>query len=145
MRVDYQLDLGMACERDEHELAPARSAIVLASRHADIASPIDGVTVDWKDTERLERDSMRARRAGFGAKLCIHPDQIPIVDRSLGPTLAEVEWAARVLAAWVASDGSVVSLDGRMVDAPVVQLARRVVTRAGAQGALSLVSELQSK
>lgn len=125
--LDFQVDLGMACEPDEQELVPVRSALVLPSRNAGIAAPIDGVTVDWKDAGALERDAMRARRAGFGAKLCIHPDQVPIVVRSFGPTPAELVWAARVLAAWEASDGGVVSLDGRMVDAPVVQLAQRLI------------------
>lgn len=125
--LDFQVDLGMVCGPDEQELVPVRSALVLASRNAGIASPIDGVTVDWQDAERLERDAIRARRAGFGAKLCIHPDQVPIMARSLGPTTAELEWATRVLAAWQASDGGVVSLDGRMVDAPVVQLAQRLI------------------
>ena len=130
--LDFQVDLGMACGPDEQELVPVRSTLVLASRNAGIASPIEGVTVDWKDTERLERDALRARRAGFGAKLCIHPEQVPIVARALGPTTVELDWAARVLAAWQASDGGVVNLDGRMVDAPVVQLARRLVALGAA-------------
>lgn len=125
--LDFQADLGMTCGPNEEELVPVRSMLVMASRVAGIASPIDGVTVNWKDADQLERDAMRARRAGFGAKLCIHPDQVAAVARALGPTADELAWAARVLEAWSASDGGVVSLDGRMVDAPVVQLAKRLI------------------
>ncbi|SCK10430.1 citrate lyase subunit beta / citryl-CoA lyase [Variovorax sp. HW608] len=125
--LDFQVDLGLSCDPDELELASVRLALVMASRRADLATPIDGVTVDWKDVARLEKDALRARRGGFGAKLCIHPQQVPIVQDALGPTSEEVIWARRVIDAAEAAAGGVVSLDGRMVDTPVVLHARRVL------------------
>ncbi|RSZ39654.1 MULTISPECIES: CoA ester lyase [unclassified Variovorax] len=125
--LDFQADLGMACDADEAELVPVRLALVLASRRAGLSAPIDGVTPDWRDAARLAADTARARRGGFGAKLCIHPDQVVPVHAALGPSADELAWARRVVDAIRASGGGVVSLDGRMVDAPVVRLAERLL------------------
>jgi citrate lyase subunit beta/citryl-CoA lyase len=125
--LDFQADLGLACEADESELVPVRLALVLASRRAGLAAPIDGVTPDWRDLQRLAADTARARRAGFGAKLCIHPEQVAPVHTALGPTAEELAWARRVRDAMQSTGGGVISLDGRMVDAPVVRLAQRLL------------------
>lgn len=125
--LDFQADLGLACDADEAELVPVRLALLLASRRANLPAPIDGVTPDWRDAQRLAADTARARRGGFGAKLCIHPDQVAPVQAALSPTTDELAWARRVIDAVHASGGGVVSLDGRMVDAPVVRLAERLL------------------
>lgn len=125
--LDFQADLGLACDADEAELVPVRLALLLASRRANLPAPIDGVTPDWRDAQRLAADTARARRGGFGAKLCIHPDQVAPVHAALGPSADELAWARRVVDAIRASGGGVVSLDGRMVDAPVVRLAERLL------------------
>ena len=125
--LDFQADLGLSCDADETELVPVRLALVLATRRAALAAPIDGVTPDWRDTQRLEAEARRARRGGFGAKLCIHPSQVATVHAALGPTADELAWARRVRDAAQASGGGVISLDGRMVDAPVVRLAERLL------------------
>lgn len=125
--LDFQADLGLSCGEDETELAPVRLALVLATRRAGLAAPIDGVTPDWRDAERLGADARRARRGGFGAKLCIHPAQIAVAHAALGPNADEVAWAQRVRAAAQAAGGGVISLDGRMIDAPVVKLAERLL------------------
>lgn len=125
--LDFQADLGLACDADEAELVPVRLALLLATRRAGLPAPIDGVTADWRDPHRLAVDTARARRGGFGAKLCIHPDQVAPVHAALGPSAAELAWARRVIDAVRASGGGVVSLDGRMVDAPVVRLAERLL------------------
>ncbi|RTQ37298.1 CoA ester lyase [Variovorax gossypii] len=125
--LDFQADLGLACDADEAELVPVRLALLLATRRAGLAAPIDGVTPDWRDAARLAADTARARRGGFGAKLCIHPDQVAPVHAALGPTAQELAWARRVVEAIRAAGGGVVSLDGRMVDAPVVRLAERLL------------------
>jgi len=125
--LDFQADLGLACDADEAELVPVRLALLLASRRAGLPAPIDGVTPDWRDAVRLAADTARARRGGFGAKLCIHPDQVAPVHAALRPTAQELAWARRVVAAIREAGGGVVSLDGRMVDAPVVRLAERLL------------------
>ena len=128
--LDFQADLGMACDAQEAELVPVRLALVLASRRADLAAPIDGIATDWRDTERLTAEAARARRGGFGAKLCIHPAQVAPVHAALGPGAEELAWARRVVEAVAQAGGGVVNLDGRMVDAPVVRLAQRLLALA---------------
>ncbi len=131
--LDFQADVGMAAGADEVELAPVRLAVVLAARRAGLAASIDGVTAAIQDMERLQEDVARSRRFGFGAKMCIHPAQIALVNSAFSPSTVELEWAHRVLAAVEAAGGGVVSLDGRMVDGPVVRLAQRTLAQ-GHQG-----------
>lgn len=122
--LDFQLDLGI--EGDDEALHCFRSKLVLASRLGGCASPIDGVTVALDDDARLHGDALRARRFGFGAKLCIHPRQVPAVHAAFEPTADERAWAQRVLDATRASNGAAVAVDGRMVDRPVWLRAQRV-------------------
>lgn len=129
--IDLQADLGMVCDAQESELQVARFELVLASRLAEIAAPIDGVTPSTDDARRIEDDAQRAKRLGFGAKLGIHPSQIPIIAKAFAPTEAEIDWAKRVIEADQKSKGGVVKLDGRMIDRPVVLLAKRLLALAG--------------
>jgi citrate lyase subunit beta/citryl-CoA lyase len=124
--LDFQSDLGMACEADEAELAPVRFALVLASRRAGLAPPVDGVTTALRDPERLNSDARRARRFGFGAKLCIHPEQIGPVNAALGPSPEEQAWALRVLDAATRQGHGAFRFEGAMVDAPVLARARHL-------------------
>ena len=127
--IDFMADVGMACDDEQSELVPLRFAVALATREAHLASAIDGVTVQTSDEPRLRRDTLRACRFGFGAKLCIHPRQVAVVHEALAPTDAEIDWARRVIAAEEAAAGAAVQLDGRMVDLPVVLQARRTLAR----------------
>lgn len=125
--VDLGAELGVDPE-DREAMAVARGALVLASAGAGIAPPLDGVTQDLTDDARLREDVTYARRLGFTGKLCVHPRQVPVAAAALTPTSQEVAWARAVVAA--AGDGGVVSLDGRMVDRPVVERARRILGTA---------------
>ena len=129
--LDLQADLGMVCDSQESELQTARFQIVLASRLAQIAPPIDGVTPSTDDIERITNDAERAKRIGFGGKLCIHPKQVPLVKAAFLPSAEEISWAFRVIEADKASEGGAVKLDGRMIDHPVVLLAQRTLASAG--------------
>ena len=127
--LDFQVDAGMACAEDESELVPMRMALVLASRRAGLAAPIDGVTVDTRNPERMRHDANRARRMGFGAKLCIHPAQVPLLHAAFDPDDAAVAQAHRVEQALRDAGGGVCVLDGRMVDAPVLKRAEDTLRR----------------
>ncbi|QYY25736.1 CoA ester lyase [Diaphorobacter sp. MNS-0] len=127
--LDFQVDAGMACAEDEQELLPVRMALVLASRRAGLAAPIDGVTVDTRNPERMGRDAERARRMGFGGKLCIHPAQVPVLHAAFDPDEAAVAYAQRVRQALEQAGGGVCVLDGRMVDAPVLAQAEQTLLR----------------
>jgi citrate lyase subunit beta/citryl-CoA lyase len=128
--LDFQADLGLACGPDEDELLPVRLALVLAARRATCVAPVDGVTLGTQDSAQLQADAARSRRCGFAAKLCIHPAQVAAVNAAFAPDEAELAWALRVVKAYQACGGSVFSLDGRMVDAPVVRLAQRTLTQS---------------
>ncbi|MER7559301.1 CoA ester lyase [Nocardioides sp. NPDC126508] len=107
-------------------LAPARGNLVLASAVGGLAGPIDGVTGDVRDHERLTTDVTAAAALGFAGKLCIHPGQVAPTAAALAPGPDEIAWAERVLAA--ATEDGVALVDGRMVDAPVVARARRILS-----------------
>ena len=128
--IDLQADLGVRCGPDEAELAPVRLAMVVAARRAGLPTPVDGVTTATQDAEVLAADAHRSRRFGFGAKLCIHPAQVAGVHQALAPTEAECAWARRVLAAETAAGGGAFNVDGKMVDPPVLLLARKILHTA---------------
>ncbi|MDY7576996.1 CoA ester lyase [Herbaspirillum sp. RTI4] len=126
--IDFQVDLGI--EGEDDELLYFRSQLVLLSRLAGVHAPVDGVTTALDDDAVLSSDTLRGKRIGFGAKLCIHPKQVAGVNQGFTPTKEEIEWAQRVLAAAAAANGGAVALDGKMVDKPVILKAQRIVAQA---------------
>ncbi|PMS36709.1 citrate lyase subunit beta/citryl-CoA lyase [Trinickia symbiotica] len=123
--VDFELDLD--CDGSWDALLHARSRIVLASRVAGIQSPVDGVTVALDDARQLAEDASKARSLGFGGKLCIHPRQVGAVNAAFSPSADEIAMARRIVEAYERAEGGAVSVDGRMVDLPVLLKARRIV------------------
>ena len=128
--IDFQVDLGIDGEGEE--LLHFRSQLVLVSRVAGLLAPVDGVCTALDDAGRIREETLRARRLGFGAKLCIHPKQVPVVRACFQPTPEQVEWARRVVAADAASGGAAVALDGKMIDRPVLLKAREILAGAEA-------------
>jgi citrate lyase subunit beta/citryl-CoA lyase len=126
--LDLQADLGMQCDEQESQLNYARYQIVLASRLAQIAPPIDGVTPSTDDIARIQADALRAKQLGFGGKLCIHPKQVNAVKAVFAPSLSEIEWAKKVIKASQEAGGGAVRVDGKMVDHPVVVIAERILS-----------------
>ncbi len=131
--IDLQFSLGLQCGPDELELLPVRHQMVLASRLHELAAPIDGVTVQIESDTQLQADILRAKRLGFQGKLCIHPKQVDAVIQGFQPTAHEIEHAQAVVAADQSANGGVVQLNGKMVDRPVVMLAKFVLQKAGLQ------------
>jgi citrate lyase subunit beta/citryl-CoA lyase len=123
--LDFQLDLGISSEEDE--LAIFRAQLVLASRVAEVLSPIDGPTTAIHDVERVRSDTLRARRTGFGAKLGIHPQQIGVINAAFDPGAEEAAWAQRIMAAAQEAQGGAFAMDGKMVDQPVLARAQRIL------------------
>lgn len=123
--IDFQVDLNM--QGGYHELLAFRNEFVLASKLAGIAPPIDGVTVDFLDQARLALETQQAKNLGFAGKLCIHPKQLQTVKQVFLPTELELAWARRVLDAVAESQGQAVSLDGKMVDLPVILQAQKIL------------------
>lgn len=129
--IDFMADMNMRCSEDE--LLPFRTELVLASRLAGIAPPIDGVCTAIDDIELLENEGRRARRLGFGGKLCIHPRQVPVVNRCFTPSADEVAWAHSVIEADARSGGAAATVEGKMVDRPVVIRAMSILREARAR------------
>jgi citrate lyase subunit beta / citryl-CoA lyase len=123
--IDLQLDLGMSV--DEEELLYFRSQLVLISHITDLQPPIDGVTTAIDSTAQVRSDTLRAKRLGFGAKLCIHPSQIHLVNECFRPTPEDEAWARRVTEAAAVANGSVVAVDGKMVDRPILARAEAIL------------------
>jgi citrate lyase subunit beta/citryl-CoA lyase len=134
--LDFQLDLGMRCAPEEAELNGVRFSLVAASRRAHLPAPIDGVTTDTGNAERLATDTARARAFGFGAKLCIHPAQVAAVNQGFSPSDVERDWAQRVLELAKQHGGQAFSLDGRMVDLPVIRAAEAMISLTPPDGEL---------
>lgn len=130
--LDLGLDLGLASDTAgaQRILDQARYAILLHSVLAQLAPPLDSVFADINNSAGMARMAADARDMGFGGLLCIHPGQVAVIHAAFMPRQDELDWARRVLDA-VASTGGVFVLDGQMVDAPVIGLARRVLRRAG--------------
>jgi citrate lyase subunit beta/citryl-CoA lyase len=126
---DFVAGLGGRTSRAEsgHYADVARYAqshvLVAAKAYGRLA--IDAVYLDYADGSGLAAESRAAVDCGFDAKACIHPTQADVVRRAYRPTAEQVAYAERVLAA--AGGGGVASVDGQMVDGPLVAQSRRTI------------------
>ncbi|WP_406422762.1 CoA ester lyase [Streptomyces sp. NBC_00873] len=120
--VDLAGELGVSPD-DHAALAYARSRLVCASAAAQLVPPVDGVTTAIRDAAALTADLAHGRRLGFTGKLCIHPSQVVPTEKAFAPTEEELIWAREVT---MAQDGVSV-VDGKMVDKPVLERARRIL------------------
>ncbi|HEX6711080.1 MAG TPA: CoA ester lyase [Rubrobacter sp.] len=132
-----QISIGVMDEWDEaypgHRFHYAMQRIAVAARAAGLRV-LDGPVADYSDEEGLHRSCLVARSLGFDGKWCIHPAQIAVVNEVFSPTDREVEWAEKVVAAYEeanASGSGSVSVDGQMVDAASIKMARNTLDVAG--------------
>jgi citrate lyase subunit beta/citryl-CoA lyase len=130
--IDFAADLG--CAHTREALLAARSELVLASRLAGLAAPLDGVTAAYGEAGAgaVEADARHAAALGFAGKLLIHPTQVAPARAGFAPSAEDRAWAERVLAA--SPEGGAVAVDGAMVDAPVRLRADDIMRRAAAGG-----------
>jgi citrate lyase subunit beta / citryl-CoA lyase len=132
---DFTLDVNMTWTRQEAELGYPRIRIVTASRAAAIEPPLDTVWVDLADQQGLEASARTALALGFQGKMCIHPNQIPVVNRVFTPSEPEIAYAERVVDAFARAEregSAAIQVDGKFIDYPIVYRARRVLERAAA-------------
>ncbi|KJZ72598.1 hypothetical protein HIM_07957 [Hirsutella minnesotensis 3608] len=133
---DFALDLSITRTPSLTEFLYARSAIVTAARATGLPSAIDLVCTSYKGDEglkRLQNESAQGKSMGFNGKQCIHPSQVEIVQSMFAPGHDEVEWAVRVVVAdekAAASGRGAWTLDGKMIDAPVVGKAHSIAAKA---------------
>ena len=129
---DLTAELGIPRTLVGDEILFARSQVVLAAAMIG-ADAVDAVFVDFRAHDRLRQDAVRARALGFRGKMAIHPGQVQIINDVFSPTAEEIAEAKRILeadgAARARGEG-VYRLDDRMVDAPIVARAKRLLARA---------------
>ena len=132
---DLATAVGASTNKDAHgefdfTFQLARSMCLLAASHAQVQA-IDTLTVDFRDTDRLTKDVLRARQSGFTGKLAIHPDQVLPIHAGLAPDAHEVAHAQRIVDAFAQAGGAgAVQLDGKMVDKPHLTQALRLLQLA---------------
>jgi citrate lyase subunit beta-like protein len=135
---DFAQDLSLTRTPSLTEFLYARSAIATAARAARLDSTIDLVCTSYKGEEglkTLEEECLNGKRLGFNGKQCIHPSQVAVCHKAFAPGEKELEWAVRIVAAnhKASEDGrGAWTLDGKMIDAPVVKKAHDIIRHATA-------------
>ncbi|MEL7983247.1 CoA ester lyase [Vreelandella titanicae] len=104
----------------------ARSTVLLAAA-AEGVPAIDAVHIDIADHDGLRRETKQAVDIGFFGKACIHPSHVEIIHEAFEPSKNERQWARHVLEAIDVAQGGVATLGGRMIDAPLLKQAQRIL------------------
>jgi len=133
---DLAGDIGARRTPEAWEVFYARSAIVTHAAAFGLQA-IDMVYVDFQDEEGLRREARQGAEMGFAGKQVIHPKQVVPVQEAFTPGEVEIAQALRLVEAFAAHQASgkgAFALDGKMVDAPVVKAAERLLGRARAAG-----------
>ncbi len=126
---DYTADIGTQRTNEGTESFFARSMVIIAAKAAGI-QPIDTVFSDVADMDALRESVLEAKSLGFEGKGCIHPRQIQVIHEAFAPTDAEITKAKRIVLAFDEAEKKgigVVSIGSKMIDAPVVKRAQRVI------------------
>jgi len=133
---DFALDLSLTRTPSLTEFLYARSAIATACRAHSLPSTIDLVCTSYKGEsgqKTLEEECLGGKGLGFNGKQCIHPSQVEITQKAFAPDEKEVEWAVRIVIADEKADKQgrgAWTLDGKMIDVPVVGKAKAIVSKA---------------
>lgn len=98
-----------------------RYQLLLTSKVNNLLAPIDTVYTDFNDEKGLSKRVQLWSQMGMSGMLCIHPKQVAVVQKSLQPTDAEIDFAKRVVEEYEQSGQAVFKIDGNMIDAPVIQ------------------------
>ncbi len=129
---DFANDLGIERLEDESQVLFARSQICITARAAHVLA-LDTPYFKLRDADGLRANALRAKSLGFKGKFAIHPEQIDVLNDSFSPSEQEVAHARRVVAAYEEAErggrGST-SLDGWVIDVPVVKRARALLALA---------------
>jgi citrate lyase subunit beta/citryl-CoA lyase len=133
---DYCLQLGIEPSEEGTELLVPLTMMVIVCRAAGL-SPLGilGTVAGFKDTDGFEKAAVRGRNLGCSGAYCIHPGQVPILNRVFSPAPVEVDHARRAVEAFelgLKQGKAAVSLDGSMVDTPIYKRAKLILERAAA-------------
>jgi len=133
---DFAADIGAIRTTDAWEIFYARSAVVTAAAAFDLQA-IDMVTVDFRDIEKILAEARFGAQMGFSGKQVIHPSLVQPVQQAFTPDGESIDAARRLIEAFEAHQKEGVgafSLEGKMVDMPLIRSAQRVLVRARAAG-----------
>ncbi|MCB9147098.1 MAG: CoA ester lyase [Anaerolineales bacterium] len=133
---DFAASIGAVRTKDAVELLYARQAVIVACAANDL-QPIDIVTIDYKDLEALKAEAEFGARLGFSGKQVIHPNQVQITQEAFTPSAEAIAYARRIVETFEASQKEgrgAYSLDGKMIDMPLLRHAEKVLARAKAAG-----------
>ena len=133
---DFAASIGAVRTKDAIELLYARQAVIVACTAYDL-QPIDIVTIDYKDLEALKAEAEFGARLGFSGKQVIHPNQVPVAQEAFTPSDEAITYARRIVETFEASQKEgkgAYSLDGKMIDMPLLKNAQKVLARAKAAG-----------
>ncbi len=129
---DFTADMAIERTLAQSEVEYPRRVVCLAARAAGV-SALDTPYFTLRDPEGLGRDAATAKAFGFKGKFAIHPEQIRVINETFSPSRAEIQYARRVVAAFEEAERrgtAATSLDGRVVDVPVVERARGLLALA---------------
>jgi len=136
---DLTADLGVPRTAGGDESFYARSRVVMAAK-ASGKQPIDSVFSDVADMEGLMKNVLISKSLGFEGMGCIHPRQIPVIQKGFSPGQEEIEKSKKIITAYedaMNKGVGVVALGSKMIDPPVVSRAQKVITLAVKMGLLS--------
>ena len=137
---DYTNDMGVQRTDAGEEVYFARATVAMAARAAGVIA-LDGPYVQFREVEGLKRDIEVSLKLGYRGKFAIHPAQLATINEMFSPRAEDLEYAHRVVEVWDRAEaegrGSA-SLDGRMIDVPVMKRARNLLALADAIAAREL-------
>lgn len=123
------LSAELRCKPTWEVLSAYRSSLVASCSLARVV-PIDAPFLNIKDPDGLAAECQKVRDMGYAGKLCIHPSQLEGVNYAFTPTQEEISEAHKIVSAAENQGTGAIVVDGRMVDKPVVETARRTVAMA---------------
>lgn len=133
---DFTNDMAMERTDDDSELVVPRGIMCVAARAANVLA-LDAPYFLFRNPEGLRQNALASKKIGFKGKFAIHPAQVDMINDIFSPSAAAIEYAQRVVAAFEEAEqagrGST-SLDGKVVDVPVVKRARGLLAIAGRMG-----------
>lgn len=131
---DFCADVGMD-PSEETLLGPKQQLIITAAAAGLMAFGVVGVNTSFKDPDAYLAMARRSRSLGYAGSSAIHPSQVPLLNEAFSPSAEEIAYAERVVAGSAAADAEgrgAFALDGKMIDAPIVARARRLLATAAA-------------
>ncbi len=126
---DFTHDMGIERSADDSEVAVPRSLVCVAARAANVLA-LDTPYFLFRDPEGLQHNALASKKIGFKGKFAIHPSQLDVINATFSPSPADIDYARRVVTAFEEAERAgkgATSLDGKVVDVPVVKRARALL------------------